>query len=134
MSHPPTLLIVEDDPDLREIESFLLENEGYRVLEAENGQVALDTLARLHPSELPKCILLDIMMPVMDGIAFVKALLKDHPQDWAKIPIIINSANGSAVSELLKLPLVSEAIRKPMAVQDLLNAVWRHCGPGIKLE
>lgn len=132
MEQKPCVLIVEDDRDLREIEGFLLQSEGYTTHLAENGQVALEILANLHPNQVPGCILLDIMMPVMDGLAFARVLLRDHPSDWARIPIIVNSANGSAVSQLLRLPLVVEAISKPMEVTQLLGAVRKHCGPGIR--
>ena len=75
------VLIIDDDTDLREIFSSNLELDGYNVAQAENGRVALDLLERLETSAYPDCIVLDLMMPVMDGNSFLKAL--NSPQ-WEK--------------------------------------------------
>ncbi|MGI9330574.1 MAG: response regulator [Gammaproteobacteria bacterium] len=79
-------LVVDDKPENREVLRRVLENEGWRVSEAENGQVALDEVA----SELPSLILLDLMMPVMDGFDFV---LEMRQQDTTRqVPIVVVTA------------------------------------------
>jgi signal transduction histidine kinase/DNA-binding response OmpR family regulator len=79
-------LVVDDKPENREVLRRVLENEGWRVSEAENGQLALDEVA----SELPSLILLDLMMPVMDGFDFV---LKMRQRDTtSEVPIVVVTA------------------------------------------
>lgn len=123
-----SVLIVEDDNDLRRTIAFVLETEGYRVLTAENGQAALDMLKSLSSGELPGCIMLDLMMPVMGGREFLEILVKDHPDDLAKIHVFIATAKGNPKEDLAALPLKLDFIRKPMDIDELLNAVAKYCG------
>ncbi len=67
---PPTCLVVDDSRVVRKVARRILEAHGYAVLEAENGQEALTQCRR----ELPRCVLLDWNMPVMNGLTFLKAL------------------------------------------------------------
>lgn len=80
------VLVVEDDPGNRELLARMLEKEGYRVTETENGSVALESVA----SDPPALILLDLMMPVMDGFAFLDALRRSP--DFSKIPVVVVTA------------------------------------------
>ena len=85
----PLVLVVDDDPDILEAVSDILEGEGYRVARARHGGEALDRVA----AERPALILLDLMMPVMDGVAFSQALrLRPAVQD---VPIVVISADGN---------------------------------------
>lgn len=89
VSHGQTLvLVVDDDPDILEAVCDILEGEGYRVARARNGREAL---ARID-EERPLLILLDLMMPVMDGHAFAQVL---HGRERDRgIPIVVISADG----------------------------------------
>jgi len=80
------VLVVEDDPGNRELLVRMLEKEGYEVVEAANGSAALECVA----GNLPALILLDLMMPVMDGFAFLEAL-RQVPE-FAKIPVVVVTA------------------------------------------
>jgi CheY-like chemotaxis protein len=80
------VLVVEDDPQTREMLRRLLEKEGWKVLEAENGRVALERMA----TETPALILLDLMMPEMDGFEFMEELRKRA--DWRELPVIVITA------------------------------------------
>ena len=80
------VLVVEDDPDSREMLVRVLRKEGYVVTEAENGSVALERIAE----QRPELILLDLMMPVMDGFEFL-SILAAQPQ-LASIPVIVVTA------------------------------------------
>jgi len=80
------VLVVDDDAGLRQLLRRMLEPEGYAVVEAENGRVALDRLREVAPS----VILLDLMMPEMDGFAFV-AELRRHDA-WRATPIVVITA------------------------------------------
>jgi two-component system chemotaxis response regulator CheY len=83
-----SILIVEDDLSIRETLKDALESEGYRVVTAVNGKDGLEKIKLLpHPS----LVLLDMLMPIMDGRAFLDAVLADH--DLAPIPVIIVSAD-----------------------------------------
>src|SRR5690606_27615215 len=84
------VLIVEDDVCLREVFAMMIQMDGHTVIEAENGQHALEILN--HFPERPDCILLDLMMPVMDGKTFIQNI-KEMPAH-KDIPIIVCSAYG----------------------------------------
>ena len=109
------ILVVDDDPDIRESIASALEIEGYPVLMAENGQAALDLLLALTEDALPRCIMLDLMMPVMTGEEFL-SVIKDKYEDLRKIPIVVASANGSLLMN--KLP-AKEVLKKPIDINDL---------------
>src|SRR4051812_3289101 len=81
------VLLVEDDEPIRTSLQMLLEDKGYRVLTATNGKTALELLRNGDP---PNVILLDLMMPVMTGSAFLEALRNDV--ELSRIPVIIMSA------------------------------------------
>jgi signal transduction histidine kinase/DNA-binding response OmpR family regulator len=85
--HPPcTVLVVEDDADTRDMLRRMLTKEGWAVTEATNGRVALERVA----ASPPELILLDLMMPELDGFAFIEAL---HQQDaWRSIPVVVVTA------------------------------------------
>jgi CheY-like chemotaxis protein len=82
------VLVVDDDPGIRRMVSLVLAGEGYDVRTAEDGRQALDLLASWHPA----VILLDLMMPVMDGWTFLVAQQADPV--LAPIPVIVMSASG----------------------------------------
>jgi signal transduction histidine kinase/DNA-binding response OmpR family regulator len=81
-----SVLLVEDDADTREVMARTLDNAGWEVSEAGNGREALDQLAR----EKPRLILLDLMMPVMDGFEFLLEMRANA--DWQDIPVIVLTA------------------------------------------
>jgi CheY-like chemotaxis protein len=92
-----TILVVEDDLDIREVMRMVLEASGYVVFEAGDGAEALDVV-RAHP---PGLILLDLMMPGMDGIQFREAQLQDP--DIASIPVVIVSGGGGVPEKAAEL-------------------------------
>jgi signal transduction histidine kinase/CheY-like chemotaxis protein len=85
---PCHVLVVEDDEPTRELLRRVLERQGWVVDEASNGQEALDRVADLRPA----LILLDLMMPEMDGFEFVSELRGHQNQDWRTIPIVVVTA------------------------------------------
>ncbi len=85
----PLVLVVDDDPDILEAICDILGTESYRVARARNGLEALERVA----AERPDVILLDLMMPVMDGVAFAHAL---HQRPAVSdVPILVISADGN---------------------------------------
>lgn len=115
------VLIVEDDFDVRDTLGMTLEAEGYRVEGAANGQEAIERLQRADP---PCLILLDLMMPVMDGWEFRAAQLRDPT--LARIPVVVISADGSVARKASALG-VAGYLRKPLDFDALLQTVRRHC-------
>ncbi len=84
------VLIVDDDPDIRTLYRLVLRQEGLEVIEAENGQEALDKIQ----AEAPSLVLLDIMMPGMDGYEVCRRLRSD-PRT-ARLPVLMFSAKGTS--------------------------------------
>jgi CheY-like chemotaxis protein len=112
------VLVVEDDNAIRLSLTELLSNEGYDVSSVSNGQEALDLLAK--GELLPSIILLDLMMPLMDGFSFRKKQIAD-PR-IKDMPVIIMSADGN-VQEKLKEVGGKAYIRKPIDIDVLLKTI-----------
>ena len=116
------VMVVDDDPDLRETITEVLQDNEYRVVGAANGQEALDVL---HSAPGRPCIiLLDLMMPVMDGKTFRAAIMKEP--ELRGIPIVILSAHANIDDLMAELP-VEAKLRKPVDIEPLLTLVDRHC-------
>jgi two-component system response regulator MprA len=114
---------VEDDADVRATLVEVLEDEGYRVATAVDG---LDALRYLNAAAvLPRLILLDIMMPRMDGIAFRAEQVK--VKNLARIPVAVVSADDQAARKASKLH-VEGFLQKPVKLVDLLSLVERLAG------
>ena len=114
------VLVVDDDPDILQTLGLCLSSEGYRVLMAANGKEALDILDREHPS----VILLDLMMPVMDGWQFVAEL--DH-RGRRDVPLLILSADRSVQGHAQQLR-ASGHLAKPFDLDELLGKVQQLTG------
>jgi CheY-like chemotaxis protein len=118
------VLVVEDDADILRALVQVLEDEGYAVRAAENGSAALAAL-RTPGARLPRVILLDLMMPVMDGWAFRAEQLRDPL--LAEIPVVVLTADGSAAARSAVLE-VAGALRKPVELLTLLAAIQPFLG------
>jgi CheY-like chemotaxis protein len=115
------VLLVDDDRDVRETLAALLEFEGYHVIAASNGQEALSLLQTGPP---PSLILLDLLMPVMDGFEF-RRLQRAH-SSWASLPTVVMTAVDDPVIETSMVGAV-ECLTKPFDVAHLLALVARFC-------
>jgi CheY-like chemotaxis protein len=115
-----TVFIVEDDVDTREMLEHFLETEGYAVETAANGKIALE---RLAGGVKPAVILLDLMMPVMDGWQFRRAQVRDS--SLARIPVIVVSAAGR---ERVTQIDADDYLSKPVNLDELLARVTHYCG------
>ncbi|MFA4901325.1 MAG: response regulator [Desulfobaccales bacterium] len=114
---PGPVLVVEDDPDTREILRRLLKKEGCQVIEAENGRVAIERLAESQPM----LILLDLMMPEMDGFQFIDRV--HQHKSWRTIPIVVVTAKDLTKADRVRLNgYVQEIIRKDACPRDELLA------------
>jgi len=119
VTRSPEILLIEDDSDLADAIVEVLQTEGYRVSYASDGREALATLAK---GNLPDLILLDLMMPKMNGWEFRAAQLGDRR--LAKIPVVVLSATGER-SRPIDAKLV---LRKPVTLDALLGAIAMFTG------
>jgi two-component system chemotaxis response regulator CheY len=118
----PQILVVEDDDAIRGLVSEVLRDDGYDVREASNGVEALDRLRE----ERPDLIVLDLMMPVMDGWAFVEECRRKPYCDG--VPIVVTSASHDLprTAERLSTFGVRTCLAKPFDVDGLLALVERY--------
>ncbi|MEV6305893.1 response regulator [Actinoplanes sp. NPDC051861] len=117
---PPTVLIADDDDDIRELITFKLQRAGYRTLVAGDGREAM----ALAVNEHPQLILLDVSMPGLDGIGFCYEL-HSSPQT-AHIPVIIISGRGSPSDvEMGRMVGAEDYLVKPFTPAELLRRVER---------
>ena len=115
-----TVLVVDDDEDIRFAMSDTLEAEGYRVLLAEDG---LDALAKLRGGgERPNLILLDLMMPNMDGGGF--CIAKQQDPELCSIPVVIVSADSRVSQKAAELG-VAGSLAKPVRIAELVATIER---------
>jgi two-component system, response regulator, stage 0 sporulation protein F len=132
MPSPSAILCVEDDIDILNCMELILTGEGYEVHRAENGRVAYEMLTRFPPNQLPDAIVLDLMMPEMNGGELLALLHRDHPNDLARIPVLIASAMGNPNEQLKGLPRTFERLSKPMDLDELLAKVAKSCKKAIE--
>jgi CheY-like chemotaxis protein len=121
------VLVVDDDPDLRESLVELLGVEGYKAEAAANGAEALDFL---HGRGKPCIILLDLMMPVMSGVEFRQKQLEDP--DLSGIPVVLLTAAHDGEQKAVELGAISY-IPKPLELAPLFEALSRHCPKGASI-
>ncbi len=116
---PCSILLVEDDAPIREMMRRTLEKEGWTVTEAENGCIALEQIK----DNRPELILLDLMMPQMDGFTFVHELQKN--ESWRSIPIVVLTAKDLTTEDRLQLNGYVENILQKGAYsyEELLHLV-----------
>jgi two-component system chemotaxis response regulator CheY len=120
MEEGPIILVVDDDAGTREAVRFLLEDDGYVVEVAANGQIALDRLG--SSARAPALVLLDLMMPGMDGETLLREL--EGRNDLPRVPIVVMTAAGPSVTTSgLQYPL----LRKPFGLDDLMKIVTTYC-------
>ncbi len=118
-AHPGPVLIIEDDHDLRVSVRNLLEDEGYEVLTAANGKSGLELLQATTPK--PCLIILDLMLPIMDGWHFASEVRK-RPE-LASIPLLIMSAFRQPAPP----PNTVGFLPKPVQLDVLLRYVAQYC-------
>lgn len=111
----PKILIVDDDPHIREVLRFALEKDGFGVCEAVNGAQALER----HAAERPDLVVLDILMPEMDGTEVCRRLRRDHAT-----PIVFLSSRDDEVDRILGLELGGDDyVTKPFSPRELVARV-----------
>jgi two-component system chemotaxis response regulator CheY len=117
-----TVLVIEDDADIREALAEVIEDGNYHAVRAANGEVAL---RKLRAGEtIPCVILLDMMMPVMDGREFLS--LQQNDAALKTIPVILLSAHADAARAAAQLNTAA-FLKKPIDLRELLRTIDRFC-------
>ena len=112
------ILVVEDEPDIRELVRYNLENAGFRVVEAEDGEAALRTVR----SEQPALVLLDLMLPEGDGLEICRILRGER--ETAALPIVMLTAKAGEVDRVLGLEFgADDYVTKPFSPRELVARV-----------
>ena len=127
MIDSPDVLVVDDDPDLREIVREMLHLSGYEVRCAGNGQEAVEAVAQ----KMPAVVLLDMLMPVMDGWQCARELRARYGR---AVPIVVVTAAEHARARADQIDGANDVLSKPFEMDDLLRLVARYAakiGPGI---
>jgi two-component system alkaline phosphatase synthesis response regulator PhoP len=112
------ILIVEDEKDIRELLRYNLEQEGFRVLEAEEGELALALVRR----ERPALVILDIMLPGMSGLDICRTIRRD--EEMQRVPILMLTAKAAEVDKVVGLEMgADDYVTKPFSPRELLARV-----------
>lgn len=117
------ILLVEDDEAIRESVAECLDSEGYAVAPVENGVAGLEWLRRSGPPDL---VVLDLVMPVMNGAQFLEALREDPV--LREVPVVLMTA--AMPSAQLPVPRADGYLTKPFELEQLLDTVARHARRG----
>ena len=110
------VLIVDDDPAIRGLVGDALRDEGYSVDLAAHGREALDAMRARKPST----VVLDLMMPIMDGVTFIEACHSE--QLCENVPIVVISAVHDALQQIREMP-VHACMAKPFDIDELVRTV-----------
>jgi CheY-like chemotaxis protein len=120
MPQRPTVLIVEDDPDLMRFAQLTLRLGGYRVLSAVDGEAALDLVRKRQPA----LVVLDLRLPVLDGWQVLEIVT--HDAGLHTIPVLIVTASVDGLSKPKALAMgAADCLLKPVSADALLDAVGR---------
>ena len=121
-SQAETVLIIEDDDQIAFQLTFLLEREGYTIVAATDGQIAHNKINEIEP---PKLVLLDVMLPFIDGFDLIKLIRSKA--EWKKIPVIMLSAKSQENDIVQALEAgANDYVVKPFQPMELLARIKRH--------
>lgn len=119
MAPTKKVLIVEDDPDLLEIASLKITDGGFTVLTAKNGKEGLETALSQHPD----LIVLDIMMPEMNGLEMLKVLREDEWGKQVHVFMLTSMNRSKEMSEGMRYNVAKYIVKADMKYEDLLSSI-----------
>lgn len=117
-----SIIIIEDDHDIRHSLVDVFSDYGYQVFSAENGETGMRLVTSLE--EDPGLIILDLMMPVMDGLTFLEELKKQTNK--TNLPVVLFSADGT-LSKKAREAGAYDFVNKPIELPQLLELAQRYC-------
>jgi CheY-like chemotaxis protein len=118
------ICIIDDDEDVRGVMAFALDFEGMSSLTFESCRQAEEYLSRLSADELPCLMIIDYMMPEMNGLEFISLLARKYPATLNKIPMVLSTARLS--DEVDNLPGHIMRLEKPLDLQNFLDLARQH--------
>ncbi len=121
-----SVLLIDDDDDIREVMTFVLESNGFKVMSSSDAITGIHLLEKLGPKDYPGLIIVDYLMPEMTGVTFIQTIREKFPESLAKIPVAISSAMGPMDENILELKDVIKMF-KPLDLDDLLRVARSHC-------
>lgn len=113
------ICIIDDDEDVRGVMCFALEFEGIEALPFSSGPEAEERLSHMSQDQYPGMIVVDYMMPEMDGIEFITRIFENYPDTLAKIPIALSTARFS--DETADLPDGAMRLEKPVDLRHFIE-------------
>lgn len=116
-----SVCIIDDDEDVRGVMCFALEFEGIKALPYSSGAEAEENLSKMPIEDYPCMIIVDYMMPEMDGIEFIKKIFEKYPNTLAKIPVALSTARFS--DETADLPEGAIRLEKPVDLESFITMV-----------
>ncbi len=114
-----TVLIVEDEKSLNNILSDTMANTGFHVHAAQNGEEGLSVALKIHP----EIILLDVIMPVMDGITMLRKLREDEWGKNAKVILLTNLSDSKKVAEIAEENSIEYLVKSNWKMKDIVEKV-----------
>ena len=127
MARRYNVLVVDDDPCIVDLVRILLESEGFSMESAQDGRQALHTIEQ----DQPDIVLMDVMMPVMDGVTCCAEMRKNP--STSKLPVLFMSAATNLQGRLREIG-ADGFISKPFDLEDLLSLLKAHLGARLPLE
>lgn len=121
-----SVLVIDEDKDVRTTLQEALEVQGYVVHTAISGQEALEFLDKLPQDSVPGCIIMDLAIPIINGPEFLKHIETCYKNEFGDIPIIVTSANLCHV-DTSDINLEDRMIKQPISLNLLYEAVGHHC-------
>ena len=112
------IMVVDDEQDLREMVCLFIETEGYEVVDAKNGKECIE---KLKDGCAPDLILLDIMMPEMNGLETIKKINEDP--SWKNIPVVFLTAHMDSIAKTEERLLAKDYIKKPFELEYLKQKI-----------
>ena len=117
-----SVLLVEDDPDTRQALAELLEDAGFRCILAAHGRAAIEALSH----ETPSLLLIDLLMPVMNGVELIARLRGDAR--WEHLPIVVMTADGDRIIGVDLSGLDVDVLGKPVDIAELARVLAHNSG------
>lgn len=121
-----SVYLIDDDEDVRDVVKYALEEDGFVVHSFADGQKGYDKLSALS-HDFPGLIIVDYLMPKMDGMTFINLIKNHHISALGEIPVALCSAKEVNEAPILQLPKGVLQIQKPMELDELLRVVRHHC-------
>ena len=125
MSHTQrSLLIMDDDSTLRLNLGTFFKDKGYKIFEAENGKEGLEIML----AEKPDAVLLDILMPEMDGIQVMKTVAEKHPEMLDRITLMTSSGSMKYLGDAIDLGVLRYILKSDMSLENVFKIVDTNVG------